>query len=94
MGDGLIGATLLGNVIENGQAEARGFIFVWWKGDHPPETRACLLQGQLIREVGSGQQESHERRRGGAHYQIDRKARFRRNAMKIRSVKLNNKQDV
>jgi hypothetical protein len=94
MGDGLIGATLLGNVIENGQAEARWLHLCLVEGRSSAETRACLPQRQLSREVGSGQQESHERRRGGAHYQIDRKARFRRNAMKIRSVKLNNKQDV
>jgi hypothetical protein len=44
--------------------------------------------------MGSGQQETYERQRDQTHYQIDRKARFGRNAMKIRSVKLNNKRKM
>ena len=66
-GDGLTGATLQGNVIENGQAEARWLHLCLVEGRSSAETRACLPQRKLSREVGSGQQETMK---GGATKRI------------------------
>jgi hypothetical protein len=32
----------------NGQGAARGFVFLWWKGDHPPRHLHVYRDGKLI----------------------------------------------
>jgi hypothetical protein len=77
-----------------GQSEAPWLHLCLVEGKSSPRHVHVYGNGNLVMKWGSGQQESHERRRDQAHYQIDRKPRFGRNAMKIRSVKLNNKRKM
>ena len=76
-----------------GKYRRGGYVFITWKGDHPPRHVHVYRDGTLIVKWDLDNQ-SDEGRCDAAHSGADSRARSRGPAVKIRSVRHNNRKKV